>query len=67
MESIRVKMIISTATKSLSKRCNADMKEKLACEIYELITGSGLPLVNFCILRLPYFNFLLQRVFFLIM
>ena len=32
-------MIISTATKSLCKRCNADMKEKLACEIYELITA----------------------------
>ena len=38
-------MIISTATKSLCKRCNADMKEKLACEIYKLITTSGLLLV----------------------
>ena len=38
-------MIISTASKSLCKRYNADMKEKLACEIYELITGSGLLLV----------------------
>ena len=38
-------MIISTATKSLCKRCNADMKEKLACEIYELITVFGLPLI----------------------
>ena len=38
-------MIISTAAKSLCKRCNADMKEKLACEIYELITAAGLPLV----------------------
>ena len=28
------------------KRCNADMKEKLACEIYELITASGLPLIQ---------------------
>ena len=27
------------------KRCNADMKEKLACEIYELITASSLPFV----------------------
>ena len=38
-------MIISTATESLCKKCNADMKEKLACEIYELITTTGLPLV----------------------
>ena len=38
-------MIISTATKSLCERCNADMKEKLACEIYELIAASGLPFV----------------------
>ena len=39
-------MIISTATKSLCKRCNADMKEKLACElIHELITASGLPFI----------------------
>ena len=35
-------MIISTASKSFCKRYNADIKEKLACEIYELITGSGL-------------------------
>ena len=33
--------------KSLCKRCNTDMKEKLACEIYDLITASGLPLVMF--------------------
>ena len=39
-------MIISTATKSLRKRCNTDMKEKLACEIYELITCSCLPLIE---------------------
>ena len=39
-------MIISTARKSLCKSCNADMKERLACEIYELITASGLPLVS---------------------
>ena len=38
-------MIISTATKSLCERCNVDMKEKLAYEIYELITASGLPLI----------------------
>ena len=38
-------MIILTATKSLRKRCNADMKEKLACEIYKLITAFGLLLV----------------------
>ena len=38
-------MIISTATKSLCERCNTDMKEKLACEIYELNTACGLPLV----------------------
>ena len=38
-------MIISTATESLCKKCNADVKEKLACEIYELITTTGLPLV----------------------
>ena len=38
-------MIISTASKSLCKSYNVDMKEKLACEIYELITGSGLLLV----------------------
>ena len=36
-------MIISTAAKSLCKRCNTDIKEKLACEIYELITAFGLP------------------------
>ena len=40
-----MKMIISTGTKSLCKRCNADMKENFAHEIYELITASGLPLV----------------------
>ena len=39
-------MIISAATKSLCKRCNTDMKEKLACEINELITSSGLSLVS---------------------
>ena len=33
------------SSKSLCKKCNADMKEKLACEIYELIAASGLPLV----------------------
>ena len=33
------------SNKSLLKRCNADMKEKLACEIYELITAFGLPLI----------------------
>ena len=38
-------MIISTATKSLCERCNFDMKEKLAYEIYELIAASGLPLI----------------------
>ena len=38
-------MIILAATKSLCKRCNADMKEKLACEIYKLITAFGLLLV----------------------
>ena len=38
-------MIISTARKSLCERCNVDMKEKLAYEIYELITTSGLPLI----------------------
>ena len=38
-------MIISTATKSLCERCNVDMKEKLAYEIYELIAASGLPLI----------------------
>ena len=38
-------MIISTATKSLREKCNTDMNEKLACEIYELNTASGLPLV----------------------
>ena len=26
---------------------NVDIKEKLACEIYELITASGLPIVLF--------------------
>ena len=41
-------MIISTATESLCERCNVDMKEKLASEIYELIAASGLPLI--CIL-----------------
>ena len=39
-------MIISTATKSLRKRCNTDTKEKFACEIYELITCSCLPLIE---------------------
>ena len=39
-------MIISTVTKSLCKRRNADMTEKLACEIYELITASALPVVS---------------------
>ena len=34
------------SNKILCKRCNADMKEKLACEIYELITASGLPLIQ---------------------
>ena len=43
-----MKIIISTATKSLCERCNTDMKEKLACEIYEMITTSGLPLVKIC-------------------
>ena len=38
-------MIISTATKSLREKRNTDMNEKLACEIYELNTASGLPLV----------------------
>ena len=41
-------MIILTALKSLCKRCNTDMKEKVACETYELITASGLPLFQFC-------------------
>ena len=31
--------------KLLCKRCNTDIKEKLTCEIYKLITASGLPLV----------------------
>ena len=34
------------SNKILCKRGNADMKEKLACEIYELITASGLPLIQ---------------------
>ena len=40
-------MFISTATESLCKWCNGDMKEKLACEIYNLIIASGLPLVKY--------------------
>ena len=38
-------MIILIATKSMRKKCNADMKKKLTCEIYKLITAYGLLLV----------------------